>query len=263
MSVPRNACFVVVVAVAAAVLVTGVTLRASEDDDRIEASFKQTYVYKTYLKDDAFKAEAKAGVVTLIGTVADETSKALAEETAANLSGVTRVDNQLATKAAAAADHADLWIGRRVTVALQFHRNVNAGRIAVEVQDGIVTLKGEAASVAQKELSAEYTRDIEGVKAVKNEMTVAPALGPAERTVYSPLDDASVTAQVRTALRTHRLTRAGNTRVTTRNGEVTLTGIARSAAEKALAAELVKDIWGVVSVKNQITVMPAADANSR
>ena len=69
-------------AVAAAMFVSSTPLRASETDDRIESSFKKTYVYKTYLKDDAVKTEAKDGVVTLTGTVAEESPKALAQETA-------------------------------------------------------------------------------------------------------------------------------------------------------------------------------------
>src|SRR5450759_4220668 len=98
-------------AAAAAMVVTSTPLRASETDNRIESSFKKTYVYTTYLKDDAVKAEAKDGVVTLTGTVAEESHKALAQDTLASLPGVTRVDNQLATKAEVAADNADTWIG--------------------------------------------------------------------------------------------------------------------------------------------------------
>ena len=39
-----------------------------------------------------------------------------------------------------------------------------------------------------------------------------------------------------------------------RDGEVTLTGVAQSEAEKALAGKLVADINGVTSVKNDMTV---------
>jgi len=65
-------------AAAAAMFVTSSPLRASDVDDKIESSFKNTYVYKMYLKDDAVKASAKDGVVTLTGTVAEESHKALA-----------------------------------------------------------------------------------------------------------------------------------------------------------------------------------------
>lgn len=238
----------------AAMIGTSAPVRASESDDRIESSFKKTYVYQTYLKDDSIKAEAEEGVVTLTGTVSEDSHKTLALDTAAGIIGVTRVDNQLATKAEAAAEDADTWIGRKVKLTLLFHRNVNAGKTDVEVKDCIVTLKGEASSIAQKELTAEYASDIEGVKEVKNEMTVAAAPEPAERTEAEKVDDASVTAQVKTALSNHRSTSAIKAKVETRNGEVMLTGIAKNAAEKALVTKLVTDIRGVTDVKNQMTV---------
>jgi len=40
-------------AIAAAVLLTNSSVRASDTDDRIKASAKESYVYRTYLKDDA------------------------------------------------------------------------------------------------------------------------------------------------------------------------------------------------------------------
>ena len=243
--------------VAAVVFVTSAPLRASETDDRIESSFKKTYVYKTYLKDDAIRAEAQEGVVTLTGTVAEESHKALAQETVASLPGVARVDNQLVIKSDVAAENSDAWIGGKVKLALLFHRNVNAVKTTVEVKDGIVTLKGEASSTAQKELTAEYANDIDGVKEVKNEMTVAATPVKAEGTAGEKIDDASITAQVKLALLTHRSTSAIKTKVETRNGEVTLTGIAKNAVEKSLVTKLVTDIKGVTNVKNEMTVEEA------
>jgi hyperosmotically inducible protein len=239
---------------AAALFMTSTPLRASEADDKIEASFKQSYVFKTYLKDDAIKADIKNGLVTLTGTVSEASHKSLAQDTMESLPGVTKVENQLATKAEVAAENADTWMGRKVKMALALHRNVNAGKTAIEVKDGIVTLKGEASSVAQKELTTEYAMDIEGVKEVKNEMTVASTPKPAEQTTGEKMDDASITAQVKTALLTHRSTSSLKTKVSTRDGEVTLTGIAKNAAEKSLVTKLVNDIQGVTSVKNQMTV---------
>ncbi len=241
-------------AAAAALIVTGTSVRASESDNKIETSFKKTYVYQTYLKDDAVKADAKEGVVTLTGTVSEESHKGLAQETAAGLPGVISVDNKLATKAEAAAESKDTWINHKVKLALLFHRNVNAGKTIIEVKDCIVTLKGVASSTAQKELTTEYAKDIEGVKEVINEMTVTPAPEPAERTADAKMDDASITAQVKTALSTHYSTSSIKTKVETRDGEVMLTGIAKNAAEKSLVTKLVNDIQGVTSVKNQMTI---------
>jgi osmotically-inducible protein OsmY len=245
---------VMCVTAVAAMFTIGAPLCASDTDDRIESSFEKTYVYKTYLKDDTVAAEAKDGVVTLTGTVADESHRALAQDTAAGLPGVTSVDNQLTTAAEAAAESADTWIGRKLKLALLFHRNVSYSATTIEVKEGVVTLTGEAASAAQKALTTEYAQDIDGVKSVKNEMTVAAVPVPAERTAGEKIDDASITAQVKMALLNRRSTSAIKTGVTTRDGKVALTGIAKNAAEKALVTKLVTDIKGVTSVDNQMTI---------
>jgi osmotically-inducible protein OsmY len=226
-------------------------LRASEDG-RIEASFKKSYVYKTYLEEDSIKIKAQDGVVTLKGTVAEETHKSLAQETAASLPGVNSVDNQLETMAEADAGSADGWIGSKVKITLLFHRNVSGLKTDVEVEDGVVTLKGEAANAAQKELAAQYAADIEGVKSVKNEIAIVEE--PKKKTMGEKIDDASVTAQVKTALLTHRSTSLIRTKVETKDGVVTVSGIAKNAAEKALVTKLVSDIKGAISVKNEMTI---------
>jgi osmotically-inducible protein OsmY len=241
-------------AAAAAVFFTGASLPAAEMDDQIEASFKKTYVYKTYLKDDSIKAKTENGLVTLTGSVSEESHKKLAQDTVEGLPGVISVNNQLVTKAEAASETADTWIGRKVKLALLFHRNVAGSKTDVAVKDGVVTLKGEASSAAQKQLTTEYAKDIEGVKEVKNEMTIAAKPQMEKQTMGDKMDDASVTAQVKTALLTHRSTSAVKTKVETKNGVVTLTGMAKNAAEKALVTKLVSDIQGVTSVKNEMTV---------
>ena len=127
---------------------------------------------------------------------------------------------------------------------LLFHRSVSAGKTEVDVKDGIVTLRGEAASQAQKELTTEYAKDVEGVKDVKNEMTVSKTAKKTPRTTGEKIDDASITAQVKMALLFHRSTSALNTTVTTKHGVVTLGGKAKNAAEKDLVTKLVKDVKG-------------------
>lgn len=147
----------------------------AESDTGIEAAFKNTYIYRTHLKDDTIHLAVSNGKVTMTGTVADEGNKALAMATLESMHGVSCVNNQLVTKAAANAESADTWMGRKVNLALLFHRNVNFTKTSVNVKDGICTLTGEASSLAQKELTGEYAADIEGVKQVHNHMTVAAA----------------------------------------------------------------------------------------
>lgn len=241
-------------AVAAMVLLaSGTMLYASEDDKRIESSFKESYVSQTYLKGDAVKAESKEGVVTLSGTVNDASHKNLAEETASNLPGVKSVDNRLELRAKYPAEQTNEWLAMKIKTALLFHRNVSAANTEVYVEEGIATLRGEAASEAQKELTTEYA-NVGGIKEVKNEMTVAKAPKKTERTLEEKIDDASITAQAKIALLTHRSTSALKTSVTTKDGIVTVGGKAKNAAEKDLVTKLVDDIHGANSVVNDMTV---------
>ena len=239
---------------ASAVVLAGFPLGAADMDDRIEASAKKTYVFKTYLADDAIKTESKNGAVTLTGTVAQDSHIGLARETVAGLPGVKSVDNQLTVKGESPAEHSDSWIGMKVKSALLFHRNVRATKTDVNVKDGIVSLSGEASSMAQKELTTEYAKDVEGVKEVKNNMTVAKTPAKPDETLGEKIDDASITAQVKMSLLSHRSTSALKTKVETTDGVVTLTGVAKNAAEKSLVTKLVNDINGVNSVKNNMTI---------
>lgn len=244
------------VTAAMAFIVTSTSALASETDDRIETSFKESYVFKTHLKNDTVKAKANEGVVTLTGTVDQQSHKGLAEETASNLPGVTSVDNRLELKAEYPANKSNEWLAMNIKAALLYYKNVSASNTEVHVEEGIVTLRGEAANEAQKELTAEYA-NIEGVREIRNEMTVAKE-PKTDQTMKEKIDDASITAQVKIALLTHRGTSVLKTSVTTKDGVVTLTGKAENAAEKALATKLVGDIYGVKSAVNNMTVNPPA-----
>ena len=241
-------------AATSALLVTSASLRASDTDSRIESSAAKSYVFKTYLKNDSIKTESKDGVVTLTGTVAEASHKSLAENTVESLPGVKSVDNRLKVKGESPAEHSDMWISMKVKSALLFHRNVSATGTTVYVKNGIVTLQGEASSVAQKELTTEYAKDVDNVKEVKNEMTIAKTPAIPSETMGDKIDDASITAQVKSSLLSHHSTSALKTKVETTDGVVTLGGIARNAAEKSLVTKLTADINGVNSVVNNMTI---------
>ena len=237
-------------------LAISISAQASKQDDRIESSVKNSHVFRTYLKGDDVKVQSRDSVVTLTGTVSEESHKSLAQETVANISGVKSVDNKLEVKGGGPAENSDAWLTTKVKTMFLFHRNVSA-MTEVNTKDGIVTLRGEAESQAQKDLTTEYAKDVEGVKDVNNEMTAPKTLGKTSKkvhTVAGKIDDASVTAQVKMTLLYHRSTSALKTSVTTKNGVVTLSGKAKNAAEKDLATKFVNDVNGVKSVKNHMTI---------
>ncbi len=247
--------------VVSTMLITSTPVRAADTDSRIESSAAKSYTFKTTLKDDSIKVESKNGVVTLTGTVANASDKSLAEDTVASLPGVQSVDNQLVVSGAQPVEHSDAWITMKVKTALLFHRDVSATGTSVYTQNGVVTLQGVASSQAEKELTTEYAADIDNVKSVKNDMTIAKTPATPDATVGDKIDDASITAEVKSSLMSHSGTSAIHTSVSTTDGVVTLSGVAKNDAEKTLVTKLATDINGVTSVINNMTVAVPVAAN--
>ena len=233
-----------------AIVAAPVALFGSPETDRkIEDAAKASYNYRTVLEDHV-KVKAKDGVVTLTGTVADKDDKALAADTVENLPGVTGVKTEIVVESAFP-EHSDGWVGVKIRSRLLVKGNVSAATTKVAVKDGVVTLTGTADTLAQKELTGVYAKEIEGVKSLQNDIVVnaAPAATMGEK-----IDDASVTSQVKFALLGHKSTSAVKTHVTTNEGVVTISGVADSAAEKSLVTKLAEDVRGTKSVTNNMTV---------
>jgi len=228
-------------------------VQASKMDHRIESSARQSYVFKTYLQADDIKIRSSDGAVTLSGIVLEESHKSLAQDTVTGLPGVKSVDNRLEVKGEVPARNSDAWLTTKVKTTLLFHHSVRAGKTEIESRNGIVTLRGEAASLAQKEMTTEYARNVDGVKDVNNEMTVtnSPLL---KRTAGEKIDDASITAQVKMSLLYHRSTSAHRTKVETKRGVVTLYGKANNESELNWATKLAKDVNGVREVRNRMAI---------
>ena len=236
------------------ILLGGTALQASDLDRKIEHSAKTSYNFKTYLKEDAIKVDASDGVVTLSGTVSTEYNKFLAQETVADLPGVKRVDNKLSVIGDQPKEHSDGWISTKVKTVLAFHKNVSATDTEVSTTNGVVTLTGKADSMAQKQLTTEYAKDVDGVTEVRNNTVVAKQ---EPRSLGEKVDDTSITAQVKSTLLFHKSTHMLTTKVTTRDGVVTLRGEAQNAAERDLVTKLAQDVHGVTLVHNRMTVKPS------
>ena len=237
---------------AIALLATGTPLHASEMDDRIESEARNSYVFQTFLKDSAIKTQSKDGVVTLTGTVKHESHKKLALETVAHIPDVKSVDNQLEFKGISPGVNSDEFLSMQVILAIWLNRELGDNKPQVDVKNGVALLQGEVKDESQLGRIAEYARDVDGIRGVRNEMTVARIKGEPVQTRQERIDDASVTAQVMVALLTHRSTSALKTSVATKDGIVTLGGAAQNPAEKDLVTKLVSDIYGVRGVINNM-----------
>lgn len=266
-------CFGLFALTTASVFVSAGSLAADDRDDRVVESFRHSHVYTTQLRNTDITVEVKKGVAVLKGTAENEDQRRLAEDTVRGISGVERIDNRVRVTREPK-ESSDEWITLKARSALLFHRNVSATDTHVTVRDGVVILTGTANSEAEKELAGSYANDIRGVRRVDNQIQVVNARDerrePGEmkshlrikdeggdergRSAESVIDDASITAQVKSALAVRKSTSAVHTEVTTRDGIVTLRGEARNGAEKDLVTKLAENIEGVRTVHNDMTV---------
>ena len=157
---------------AVVLLVTGMPVYASKMDNSIESSAKKSYVFKTYLKDDDIKIQSKDGVVTLTGTVSEESHKALAQETVAGTARGQERGQQAGSQRRAPSRKLGCMAQNESENRAFVPSECERRKTEVDVKNGTVTLRGNADSEAQKELTTEYAKDVEGVKDVRNEMTV-------------------------------------------------------------------------------------------
>ncbi len=222
-------------------------LASSATDNKIEEAAKASYNYRTVLEGNV-KVKAKDGVVTLTGTVQDKDDRALAVDTVENLPGVVGVNNEIKVEPAYP-EKSDAWMAFKIRSRLLMKGNVSATSTKVVVNDGHAVLTGTADNVAQKDLTGIYAAEIDGVKTVKNEIVITD-----KPTMGEKIDDASITSQVKYALLTHKATSAVKTKVVTADGIVLVTGEAASDAERSLVTKLAKDVRGVNSVTNKMTV---------
>jgi len=228
-------------------------LYASEMDERIVSSAKSSHIWKTYLKGDDIKVESMNGMVTLTGEVSEGFHRQLAVETVESLPGVQSVDNKLTVRGTEPASDSDVEIAGKVKATLMFHRSTSVSTTDISVKDGRVTLSGVAKSLAQRDLASEYASDIDGVVGVDNQMTV-PSAKTTAQTLADYMDDASITTQVKYTLLSHRSTSTLRTKVDTKDGVVTLSGIAKNSAERTLATLFANDVNGVKAVRNLMTI---------
>jgi osmotically-inducible protein OsmY len=135
---------------------------------------------------------------------------------------------------------------------------LRANDLKVVVHTGKATLTGNVEESAEKDLAKQIALGVDGIKEVDNQIVVqpdyvAPKVSSA-RSFGTAIDDASITAVVKSKLLWSKHTDGLAMDVDTDAGKVTLQGSAASVAARDLAARLAMNTRGVVSVDNQLLV---------
>jgi len=138
----------------------------------------------------------------------------------------------------------------RVKAALVQNPTTKAHDIKVETNRGVVQLSGFVNSDQEKAEATKVARSIDGVQTVRNDLKVQAS----ERTAGEVVDDAMITAKVKTALIGDTRTKAHQINVDTKEGIVQLGGFVDSAQAKAAASEVAESVTGVKSVRNDLGI---------
>lgn len=149
------------------------------DDARITGRVGRRLTLDPEVKRYKIDVDTIDGIVTLRGKVDTETMKTSAEELARQTEGVKDVNNELIVDPQSFGDRVnenvdDAALKTRVGTRLTTSPDIDRINIDIDVQDGVVTMSGVVHDENAKKRAEDVVRETEGVKDVKNELTVNP-----------------------------------------------------------------------------------------
>jgi osmotically-inducible protein OsmY len=234
-------------------------------DEEIEKAIKDAAVYDPRVVSFNLTVESDAGWVTLRGTVNNLKAKIAAEKLAEHTTGVTGVTNRI--KVRMDNPTTDREVETDINTALANNAVTEAWEIDVDVNYGIVTLKGTVDSYLEKKEAEWIASGIDGVNEVNNQLTVNFPysyywwgyypyynlfINPPEGNSLIP-DDDRIKQNIANEIWWSPFVDRDQVTITVNNGAVTLEGTVDSWREYRKAAI---NAWegGAYSVDNELVV---------
>jgi osmotically-inducible protein OsmY len=143
----------------------------------------------------------------------------------------------------------DRLLQENVQAALDWDPSIDVAHVGVTVDNGVVALRGEVKTYVEKRAAERVALGVYGVKAVANDLTVHPTRGFART-------DSDIAQACVTSLKWNSQVPADRVHVSVSEGWVTLTGELDWNYQKESAGRVVRDLLGVVGVRNDIVVRP-------
>jgi hyperosmotically inducible protein len=158
-----------------------------------------------------------------------------------------------------ACSQSDSVITAKIKASMAADTTMNFTQIEVATDKKVVTLTGNLNSAAEKERALEIARSTSGVANVVDMISVRTGAesGNApepDRTLGAHIDDATITAAVKTRLLDDPQVKGLRIDVDTREGVVFLTGSVRSQEESDKAVEIARGTQHVKDVKPNLII---------
>lgn len=220
----------------------------SENDAQVQADVAKALDNKKFAH---VKASVQDGVVTLSGTVDIYAAKEDADKKAHHRKGVRAVQNLIEVAGPTVEDET---LRRKLAEKLTYDRvgygTTTFNSLTIGVQNGVVTLGGDAYGPVDKDSAVSLVENTPGVKDVIDNIQVDPT---------SPFDDQIRIAEARAIygfpqLNKYAIDPAKPIRITVINGNVTLTGVVDSQGDKDVANIRANGVPNVFKVVNNLQV---------
>jgi hyperosmotically inducible periplasmic protein len=220
--------------------------QSAQNDNNIQAELQNKF--KKY---KGIQISVKNGIVDLEGTVKDYATKEEIDKTTHRVKNVVAVRNKLMV--AGAGEVSDAQLQQAIVKKLQYDR-VGYGNafnaISVNVQNGVVTLGGNALGPVAADSAVSLASHFPGVQDVIDNIQVDP---------LSPMDNQTRFAVYRAiygfpSLNKYAIDPAQPIRITVVNGNVTLNGVVLNQADKNVAGIRANGVPGVFKVTNNLQV---------
>jgi osmotically-inducible protein OsmY len=220
----------------------------SGGDQQIQAAVLKSLDNKKFSN---VTATVQGSQVVLTGTVDLYAYKEEADKRAHHTKGVKQVDNEIQVAGPVVED---AMLRNKLAEKLAYDR-VGYGTtafndISIGVDHGVVTLTGTVYGPSDKDSALSLVANYPGVKDIDDKLDVAP---------LSPMDDRIRLAEARAIygsmeLSKYALDPAKPIRITVVNGNVTLSGVVDSKADKDIANIRANGVPGVFKVTNNLQV---------
>jgi osmotically-inducible protein OsmY len=143
-------------------------------------------------------------------------------------------------------------VKNKVLEELRWTPGLQTAEIAVAVQDGVVTLRGQVGNYTMKKAAERAAKSVKGVRAVVQKIEVAPAPGQQA--------DEDLAAVIRQVFAWNSEIPRQGLQVEVHKGLVRLTGEVEEAYQKSAAENAVEHLLGVTGIQNLVTLKGKAAA---